>query len=362
MIEACDKIAASAQTEIAQALDDRAQEITDFASKIPPSDQFKVVQLGPTFALEPLSVSKPTPGIYVYNKSWDAIDQMYQKVKGTPIDENWIALNGAARGIVTDDQKRFSGANVYLQYDSGPMVLAIQKIVHDCETNAACLLPPLDDAQKQFLGMNPYYDWYWAQLRQGTSKPADLRTIVGKFDKRMTSDAVRYGFRHNSTVIRLGAHELQVPLDATPFSGAEAQMAGYIESIWKSDGLKVTVKWTTQSALPDVFRILLGDVPDERSFVSWPDRIMQLFPRVESRAIAHETGHVLGFLDHYYTIWHPENCRYEIQSRKDDIMSNHQSGQVLDEEWSDLDQQYPWTGDGPATPIAPTTYALSASR
>jgi hypothetical protein len=63
--------------------------------------------------------------------------------------------------------------------------------------------------------------------------------------------------------------------------------------------------------------------------------------------VAHEFGHVLGFADHYYSVWNDRNCYYSQSSGTGDIMSNSDRGLVTARHWEILEKAYPLSGAAP---------------
>jgi hypothetical protein len=110
-----------------------------------------------------------------------------------------------------------------------------------------------------------------------------------------------------------------------------------IESIWSSETSKVKLNWSSKQETPGLFEILFHpNSPDQRPFVLPYKKTMNLFPGNRTRSVAHEFGHVLGFDDHYYTVWDPDRCLYIYESNDFDLMSSSDSGDVTHEEWRTL--------------------------
>ena len=81
-------------------------------------------------------------------------------------------------------------------------------------------------------------------------------------------------------------------------------------------------------------------MPGERSYVTGVPKEVHLFPFTSTRAVAHEFGHVLGFKDHYYTMWNSDQCIYKVETNSGDLMSDSSSGSVTATEWSDIKKNY----------------------
>jgi hypothetical protein len=92
---------------------------------------------------------------------------------------------------------------------------------------------------------------------------------------------------------------------------------------------------------PDIYKLIASMEMGERSGTSWYKKSVTIATGATSSVISHEIGHVLGFRDHYFHVWQPEQCAYIVQINDDDLMSNGYSGDVTPEEWQELDRQYP---------------------
>jgi hypothetical protein len=79
-----------------------------------------------------------------------------------------------------------------------------------------------------------------------------------------------------------------------------------------------------------------------RSFVNHRKRILLVSNLAWTKTVAHELGHILGFDDHYYDVWHDRNCYYTQESRLGDLMSNSERGSITPRHWELLDRAYPW--------------------
>jgi hypothetical protein len=132
---------------------------------------------------------------------------------------------------------------------------------------------------------------------------------------------------------------LTVPLDPGPFTTDKEHLAEYIETAWSSRDLLVRVRWTSQDSEPGAYRFVLGTVAGEPSSVSEGRRLVRLNPDVRSLAIAHEVGHVLGFVDRYSERYDASRCAYIDERDAGDIMSNPEA-LVTEEEWSLLARAY----------------------
>ena len=143
---------------------------------------------------------------------------------------------------------------------------------------------------------------------------------------------------------------LHLPLYTSDLASITEQLSGYIESIWTSAELSLKIDWKAEASR-DLFTVLLLRESSGRSFVSPSKKTVNLYNNVRAKSIAHEIGHVLGFTDHYYSVWNSTKCEYQDQSREDDLMSDPTYSKVLDDEWKTLQETYPYAAEN-SKPIA----------
>ena len=160
------------------------------------------------------------------------------------------------------------------------------------------------------------------------------------FEPKLT----KHFFRPNRAVRRLSKNIIEVVLNPGIFQGSETVAKRFIEQEWSSPHLSVRVRWSTIDANAYQF------FPQERSarsFVNHDQKAIYIAPYSPIKTLAHEVGHVLGFDDHYYDVWHGENCYYTQDFRVADLMSDSENGRVSDFHWNLLDQVYPWPAKAP---------------
>jgi hypothetical protein len=143
-------------------------------------------------------------------------------------------------------------------------------------------------------------------------------------------------FAPRKGVERTGQKELTVTLSAGDFEGAEKSLTALLEKAWSRAGWRLKVKWGSGAYQ------LKANFNSSRSFVDHRKQLLVLANYTFTRTVAHELGHVLGFDDHYYSVWHKENCYYTQESDLSDLMSNSEKGAVGESLWKVLDQAYPW--------------------
>jgi hypothetical protein len=173
------------------------------------------------------------------------------------------------------------------------------------------------------------------------SNEKEKREVVLNFEDRMQRDIHRYLYRGHPPVTKLTNQEktgLTLALNPGSLKDDESKLLEKsIEELWKNATAYIEVAWTGGEAGLDLFKIMFHlDEPGKRANTDPGDRTVNLYPGTRVRSVGHEIGHVLGFPDHYYTVWDEQKCSYTQHSINTDLMSDSQNGKVTDEEWTDL--------------------------
>lgn len=163
------------------------------------------------------------------------------------------------------------------------------------------------------------------------------RTVLGR--KFVRPEKTEHQFRPNGAVERTGRKEFTVALDAGEFAGHEQVLAGIITKEWQGSGFRIKIRWVQK--LPNAYRFE-ANLRSGRTYVNHQRHAIVLENLAWTKTVAHEFGHVLGFDDHYYSVWNDQNCYYTQLARNGDLMSNSQRGHVQPRHWEILGQAYPW--------------------
>jgi hypothetical protein len=166
----------------------------------------------------------------------------------------------------------------------------------------------------------------------------DIRRIVHR-RPLLEPELTNHLFRPNASVRRKAKNIFVVRLNPGEFAGAEDKLAAIFRKEWKSHGYEVQVEWAKDD--PSAYR-MRSHFRSGRSLVNHKEKILQVANFAWTRTLAHELGHILGFDDHYYSVWNGRNCYYTQKSRLTDLMSNSEHGGVGDSHWRLLDLAYPW--------------------
>jgi hypothetical protein len=206
------------------------------------------------------------------------------------------------------------------------------------------------------------YALYW-RLQQDPNHPdsnqrwRDLDTLVRFLLEKdlarillgrefRTPDAVQHQFRRTGAVTRTSPQAFAVRLHPGDFSEERDKLRLLLEREWRSHGKEVKVIW--DESTPDTYRVQ-ALFRAGRSYVNHRRRSLVIANFSWVRTVAHELGHVLGFDDHYYSVWNERNCYYTQESRLNDLMSNSETGTISPRHWEILNEAYPWRASSDKT-------------
>lgn len=327
----CDRELAPLQSEVAAALDAKTEEIDAFAASLPSTENYKREMLGPMRITVRVNAAPPKKGWQSWSYGWADIHENFVKIRELPVGKEWMELNSWARGRLVDDEKRIIyQQNMYIKREDVPKLQSATNAVERCNADPNCVDPQLTDAEIQVLSANPHY----------AANLGHNREAVTYLNEWLEYDSVQ--MKKNTAITRDSDGSFVVPLDPGPFIDVQAQLARIMEDVWQTTDSKVKINWVSATDVPDAYKFIFETAAGGRAFVNHADKSINLYPDDESKAFAHEFGHVLGFPDHYYTSWDRSTCRYTDEQNEEDLMSSVSAdGGVTAEEWQELKDLYP---------------------
>ncbi len=163
------------------------------------------------------------------------------------------------------------------------------------------------------------------------------RIVNGK--RFLPPQETQHIFRPSLAVTRTGPKKFELRLDPGDFLGYEKNLSDFLERKWSTEGYTLKIRWVTND--PAAYKVR-AYFTFGRSYVDHKQKVMVIANFSSVDTVAHELGHVLGFDDHYYSVWNGQNCYYTQESRLGDLMSNSESGRVTNKHWELMDRAYPW--------------------
>ena len=286
--------------------------------------------------------SPPTKsGWEVGTYGWTDALEYYEKRGDSMTREDWMYVNSLVMSVLMEDESRvLNGQNLGFDHLTIQYLPKIHAAVSACLKNEKCLIPEFTPEVALAARGIPIYSYYLQSL-ESVSQAETARKMVARFEKREASDEKDHQFNLNALLQKksMGSETIiSLPLDAGDLGEEERKLTEkIIETVWSKPGVKISVTWESRNKIPDLFKIFFDLTgTGKRPFVAYSNKSLNLFPYSRSRSIAHEFGHVLGFDDHYYTIWNPKVCAYVQESNQEDLMSDSESGEVTPDEWTEL--------------------------
>jgi hypothetical protein len=323
------------------AMKEEANESSVAESSSPHTPQARLIEFQGSHLVDLPKIATKSDGWTTNIQGWRGIHNFYKQNADKPTPRFWRAMNEAVRSLLLEDKIRvINGTNRGIDHENVQQLLAISAKVESCMKDAACEIPDFSDELALAVKSIPMYRFFYQGLRSNSDFESK-REFLKDFLDRSRMDLLDHGFRKNphlkfersdSTTV------LNLAMDPGLLGQREKEIIdSIIESVWSSETSKVKLDWSSKQVTPGLFEILFHpNSPDQRPYVLPYKKTMNLFPGNRTRSVAHEFGHVLGFDDHYYTVWDPDRCLYIYESNDFDLMSSSDSGDVTPEEWRTL--------------------------
>ena len=328
----CDQKYGDLKRAVALELDTRAQPLTAADEAWPRSTKYEDIDVGPTRFLRPKEFVPGASGWVPDITSWQDVGALFEKAKSENSTAEWLDLNSDVKSLLYDDMARIKyWRNYDLDHLSQAPQLKLWNEVKTCNEDASCQIPNFDSEDLVFIASVRLYRDHLADLKIASDKKKEL----GYFLERLTNDRRVFSFETHASVKRDALNSLSVDLRAGDFRGYEEVLSKIMNSVWSSTlRLTVSIHWVPERAT--AYRIFFDANTGSRSFVLFDEPEMHLAPLIREHSFAHEMGHVLGFKDHYYTVFKRDLCGYDYQTNHADIMSDSAHGVVTDDEIDEL--------------------------
>ncbi|MES2854986.1 MAG: hypothetical protein V4692_03935 [Bdellovibrionota bacterium] len=342
-IEACDIAAKEKVLEMARALDAKESLISEFNKNNTSIDteKFRLIPMGPISLRESLSAPEIRAGWQRDDYyTWGEVYASYLKIKNEPVGKNWSSLNRQVRGLLPNDEDRLLNFHhPQLSHEKEPIIRRAISLIDECLKVDTCeTLKVVDSEVVAYFEIDTHSaaEHYRSSTLNSTLEAK--RDALDRLKKTLAIDLRKFGFFKNES-IRHTNGTLNVPFDLSAILHGESVFVDLVSKAWTSDALKTAIE-VTPSNFSGAYTIAIEPGSGGRAWVDRSSLSMHIFDLQTSSTLAHETGHVLGFRDAYYTLWSASQCRYSEEYREDDIMSEHLTGKVLPEHITKLKEVY----------------------
>ncbi len=317
--------------EITQAVEKQRDEILKLIEKsnqdkAAQNDEIKLFRLG-GFQFYENTHQKSSKNEWLQSTyGWNDIYEIFQKVRNSKSDLDWIRINAAARSLILDDGSRILRWNhPGLRSHEGSRVQRIFSILDKCAKTTTCTSLDFKVSDSSWLRDGLPYSKALDFINNEEESVEKRRKLILLMQKLLERDNYRYSI-YKTPSLSLKNNELLVPMNLKIFGVDKDKVAQLLQDKWSQHGLKVQI---LHSEKADVFEVFVKNTPGQRPYVLRNENKMVLFEPEGIDSLFHEFGHVLGLPDGYYTSFNTKNCKYTNEINSGDIMSMSETGQVL---------------------------------
>jgi len=338
----CDKRNVAEKLELARALDQKKNDLKTYFESITETEKYIRVPLGPTYAMKLRKIEPPTYTWESFSFNWLQLYTVYSKIKSQPISNDWIALSSLTERLVMNDTMRLSGRPYSYDNTFAPLSEKIMSATKKCIDDVYCAEPVFSRDIINYLESNTNLISAFYFFNKQKSNYDEKRNYLKWLYNAVYFDFKYYNdFEKNPYLKRLDETTFELSLNPGPFKGYENEFQNYTEDVWRNDNKRITLRWVDSNAISNMFKLSIFENIDAPASVDINNKILNFVPGMDTKAIAHEMGHVIGFRDRYYETFSYGNCTYTQYANGADIMSDHTSGIVTPDEWNTLDRMYP---------------------
>ncbi len=288
-------------------------------------------------------LSRP-PKSPVRTGKWFASESSWQTLK-VALEGGWADSEAPepARSMVVsllmnDLLRSMHGVNFGITPETIVSLKPVHAAVIACHNDPGCTTIALPAETRETADQIPMYRRLRTAVETAGTTIAK-REAIAEFARRTSADVDRYLF-HGAPKLKTETDRdrLMITLDLHPGVLNEPELKlleSTAEEVWKKTDVMLNLEWN--SLATDLFSVLFHiELPGARPNVNRANRSINLYPGSNLRSIAHEIGHVLGFPDHYYTVWDEKECVYTQLTLDTDVMSDSITGSVTETEWKVL--------------------------
>jgi len=319
--------------EMARALDSRTTEIRELSQRLAEKNRsHRLIRLGPIVAVEPMEREAPASRWLRVEYDWTMAYEFFKRIEKKTVDADWIELNSVVRQMLSSESVRLvDGWDFADGRNSVPYLKSVLEKIDRCYQDRNCFFPELSESDRAYILRPGYFTNAYRELQKTSSRTErrkwiDLlrKIVIGRLQSRE-------GFRVNPEMRQVAPGQFEVKVDAGDLESAKTELASIVESFWQDSVHSIAILW--ESKRDGLYRILADMVAGSRAYVHHGEKTMHLYSGVRTAVIAHEFGHIFGFVDYYYETWNAETCRYQSEWDSGDLMSNSSGRAVPPTHW-----------------------------
>ncbi len=337
----CDSNQISTILKLAKTIEDKREKIIELNKKrISDLDSnIRQYKIGPHEFYDPTSTEEFEDKWYEERHSWKDVNEIYEKIAADSESDQWVSLNGYVRSLIVEDSRRIEGSFHHnIQRQLKTTVLNTYNIIKKCHDDSTCTLPAFTEETLSWLNSDVYYKLIYKRLQSDAIEFNKKRKWINWLRGRLDSSIKRFYLFEKNGSITVDSNKVILPLNLDIFAVGINQIKQLIEDSWSKFGISIQVAPTSNA--DEIFRISISNMPNERVFVSFEEKLVQLYSPTRSRTLIHEMGHVLGLSERYYTWFNPDTCEYIYEANDADIMSTSTTGKVLPSHIEEIKKAY----------------------